>query len=122
MIPGAIRSTGLNRVGNDLAFSVDGISESVHHTADHRVSNRNAHDSFRTLYFVAFFDLLEVAEQHRTDLVFFEVERKTANTVRVFQQLTGHDLFKTVDFAIPSPTLMTVPTSSTVMLESKFSI
>src|SRR6185369_7282702 len=88
----------IERVCYDLALSIDRVSESVDHAADHRVSDRNAHDALRALHFVAFFDLLEVAEQHSTDLIFFEVERETADTVRIFQQLTGHDLFKTMDF------------------------
>ena len=47
--------------------------------------------------FVAFFDLLKIAEEHASDLVFFKVQREPANAVRKLQQLAGHDLFEAVD-------------------------
>src|SRR5688572_659118 len=99
----AIDDTGSNSfdriidVGDDLTLAIDRITESVDHTADHRIAHGDAHDPLRAFHFVAFFDLLKVAEQYSTDLVFFEVQRKTSNAVRKLEQLARHHLFQTVD-------------------------
>src|ERR1051325_4418109 len=66
----------LNRrvvLGNDWTTVVDGIAEHVDHASDERVADRNFHDASGALYEIAFTNRLKLAEQHRTDLVFFEV-------------------------------------------------
>ena len=65
--------------------------------SDHGIADGHTHDSLGAFYLVAFFDLLEIAEQHGTDLVFFKVEREAANAVRKFEQLARHYLFEPVD-------------------------
>ena len=39
---------------------------------------------------IAFFDLLELAEQHGADALFFEVQRDAEHAVREFEHLAGH--------------------------------
>ena len=45
----------------------------------------------------AFLDLLIFAEQHRADLVFFEVHRDAGNIVAELDQFARHDLLQAVD-------------------------
>ena len=84
-------------VGDDLALAVDRVAERIDHAADHGIAHGHAHDAAGALDLVAFFDLLKVAEEHASDLVFFEVEREAANFVGKFEQLARHDLFEAVD-------------------------
>src|ERR1700681_4514097 len=44
-------------------------------------TDRDRHDASRAAHFVAFFDLLIFAEQHRTNLVFFQVQRDAGDAV-----------------------------------------
>jgi hypothetical protein len=99
----AVDDTGSDRfdrqigIGDDVAFSVDGIAERVNHAADHRLPDGHAHDASGALDGVAFTDLLRVAEEHRADLVFFQVQRQPAHVVRKLDKFAGHDLFQAVD-------------------------
>ena len=68
-------------VGDNFAFAVNRLSERVNDATDQRVADRNAHNALCAFDFVAFFDFLKIAEKHRSDLVFFEVECETANVV-----------------------------------------
>ena len=61
--------------GVDRALAVDRLAERVHHAADHRLADRDRHDAAGALHLVAFFDLPVVAQQHRADLIFFQVQR-----------------------------------------------
>ena len=45
---------------------------------------------------VAFLDLLVVAEEHRADALFFEVERNPEDAVRELEHLAGHRLLDAV--------------------------
>src|SRR5690606_32938017 len=84
-------------IGDDLAFAVDGVAERIDDASDHGVADRHAHNAACAFGFVAFFDRLKISEKNGADLVFFEVERESANVVRKFQKFAGHDLFEAVD-------------------------
>ena len=83
-------------VGGDWALVVDGLTERVHHAADHGVAHGHAHDAPGALDLVAFLDLGVLAEQHRADLVFFQVHGDSGDAVRERQQFAGHDLVEAV--------------------------
>ncbi len=85
------------KIGDDLAFAVDRVAESVDDAADHCVAHRNAHDALRPLCFVAFLDLLKIAEEHAPDLIFLKVKSEPANAVRKLEQFAGHYLFQPVN-------------------------
>ena len=46
-----------------------------------RFAHRHGHDAAGAAYFVAFFDVLVFAQQHRADLIFFQVHRDAGNVV-----------------------------------------
>ena len=52
----------------------------------------------RPFDYIAFLDLLKIAEQHHADLVFFEVQRQAAHFMREVEQLAGHNLFQAMHF------------------------
>jgi hypothetical protein len=95
--PGARRSTGIELGGGDGPFIVDGPAQRVHHAADESVAHGDGHDAAGAPHFVAFLDLREIAEQHRTHLVFFQVHGDARHAVRKLDQFAGHDLFQAMD-------------------------
>ena len=60
---------------NDL--SVDGISQSVHHTAKQLLTHRNIHNGPSPLYDVTLLDQLVITEHHNTNVVRLQVQRHT---------------------------------------------
>ena len=81
----------------DRTLAVDRLAQRIDHAADQRLAHRHAHDAFGALDFVAFLDLRVVAQQHRADLVFFQVHGDARHVVRELDQFAGHDLFQAVD-------------------------
>ena len=68
-------------VGRDRTFAIDRLAQGVHHAADETFADGDRHDTPGAAHFVAFFDLLIFAEQHRTNLVFFQVQRNAGHAV-----------------------------------------
>src|SRR5215470_7916469 len=66
-------------IGDNWATLVDGIAEHIDHATDERVSDGDLHDATGALYQVTFFNRVELAEQHRTDFVLFEIQSETAH-------------------------------------------
>ena len=64
----------------------------VYNASYHCVANRHGHDSLCPLYHLALFDLIEVAEEHCADLVFFKVQSNTGNALGKVEQFTRHHL------------------------------
>ena len=83
-------------LGDDRALAVDRLAERVHDAADQLVADRHRDDAAGPLDRVAFLDLREVAEQHRADALFFEVQRDAEDAVRELEHLAGHRLFDAV--------------------------
>ena len=73
--PGAMRSMGLRWFGGDRAFAVERHAQRIDHAPDQRVAHRRGHDRARALDGVAFLNGRVFAQQHRADLVFFQVQR-----------------------------------------------
>ena len=92
-----MRSIGQRLVGVDGPFAVDGAAERVHHAAHHRFAHRHGHDLARAAHFLAFFDVLVFAQQHRAHLILFEVHGDAGNAVAELDQFTRHDLIEAVD-------------------------
>ena len=70
------------------------------------------------LHLVAFLDLRVVAQQHRADLVFFQVHGDAGDIVRELDQFARHDFFQAMNSAMPSPTEITDPVSVTSIARS----
>src|SRR6185437_3287153 len=79
-------------IGRNRSFIVDRLAQRIYHTANHRVADRHTHDLAGAFDLVAFADLGVVAHQDCAHLVFVQVHRQSANTMRKFQHLAGHDL------------------------------
>lgn len=56
-------------------LSIDGISQSVHHTAEQLLTNRDIHDGTSPLHDVALLDQLVVTEHDNTNVVRLQVQR-----------------------------------------------
>src|SRR5258708_8887730 len=80
-------------IAEDWPAIVDRLAERVDHAADHGVAYRHRHDALGALDYVAFFDLVVVAEQHRANLVFFQIHGDAVYFVRKFEQFPGHPFF-----------------------------
>ena len=88
---------GIKLVGGDGPLIVDGLAERVDHAADERFAHGDGHDAAGAPYFVAFLNFREIAQQHRADLVFFQVHGDARDAVRKLDQLAGHHLFEAMD-------------------------
>src|SRR6185312_12573999 len=86
---------GLERLLHGLA--VDRIAERVHHAADQGIAHRHGHDFAGAAHFLAFTNAGILAEQHRTDLIFFEVHGDAENAVPEGDELACHDLLEAMD-------------------------
>ena len=95
--PGAMRSSGLRCFGGDRALAVERLAQRIHHAADQRFAHGHGHDRVRALDGVAFLQFGRFAEQHRADLVFFQVQRDAEDVVREREHFAGHDLFQAVN-------------------------
>ena len=77
--------------GGDGPLAVDRVAERIHHAANQRFADRHRHDAAGAADLVAFLDLREVAQEHRADLIFFQVQRDTGDAVGELDQFAGHD-------------------------------
>src|SRR5262249_23189452 len=82
---------------DDGTFAIDRLGESIHDTADQRFTDRYLHDAAGAANLIAFSNFCVVAEQHDSDLAFFQVQRKAHNPVRELQQFAGHRFLQAVD-------------------------
>ena len=84
------------RCGN-IAFAVDGLTNGIDDTADHRFANGHLHDAARTAHAVSLFDLRFTAEKNGADIVLFQVEHHAEDVVGKLQEFAGHSLFQPVN-------------------------
>ena len=84
------------RLGRDRSFAVDWLTERVHDAAEQLVAHRYRDDAARALDQVPFLDLLELAQEHRADAFFLEVQRDAEHAVRKLEHLAGHRILHTV--------------------------
>ncbi len=74
----------------DRTLAVDRLAERVDDAADQLVADRHRDDAARALDDVAFLDLRRVAEEHRADALFLEVQRDPEQPVRELEHLARH--------------------------------
>ena len=90
-------SDGFHRTrlaGRDGPLAVDRNAQRIHHPADQSFAHRHRHDLACAADFVAFPDLLIFAQQHRSHLVFFQIERDTGDAMRELHHLARHHVFQ----------------------------
>src|SRR5262249_57486433 len=76
--------------------AVDRLAVRVDDAAEQLLSDRDRDDPRGALDRIAFLDLAELAEQHRADAVFLEVQRDPEHPVRELEHLAGHRVLDTV--------------------------
>ena len=74
----------------DLALTIDGLTQRVHHPAEELVADRDGQHVAGTADLLAFFDLVVCTEDDRTDLVLVEVEGHAQNPARELEQFVRH--------------------------------
>ena len=111
--PGAMRSIG-SAAGGDGALAVQRLAQRIYHAAHHGVAHRRGHDRVGALDRVALFESCGVfAQQHGAHLIFFQVQRDAIHVMRKSSISPAITFSRPCMRAMPSPTEMTVPTSST---------
>ena len=95
--PGAMRSISRVVLRGDRPLAVDRLAERVDHAADQLLTDRDRDDPVGALDGVAFLDLGVLAEEHRADALFFQVQGDAEDTVGKLEHLAGHRLFDAVD-------------------------
>ena len=102
MIPGAFDSTLRVVLRVDVAQAVERTSERIDRAADELRTDRHLEHARRATNLVAFLELEVVAENDRTDVVLFEVQRERGDFVprlgrRDLEHLAGHRLLQAID-------------------------
>ena len=87
VMPGACTSSRRSSVCGDRALAVDRHAERVHDAAEQRVADGHREDAAGRLDRLAFFDVVDVAEHHRTDRVLVEVQREAEGAAFELEQL-----------------------------------
>src|SRR5713226_8869509 len=84
-------------LGVDGALAVHRLTQGVHHATDERLPDGDLGDAIGPLDDVALLDELVVAEEHRTDLVLFEVQDHAHDVAGEREQLARHRVLEPVD-------------------------
>lgn len=64
-------------------LSINGISQSIHHTAKQLLADRYIHNSTSPLHDVTFLDELVITENHNTNVVGLQVQRHALGRKKV---------------------------------------
>src|SRR5205823_2938580 len=88
---------GHDLLRHDRPLAVDRLAERVDDAADQLLADRHRDDAAGAFDRIPLANLGEVAEQHRTDAFFFQVERNAKDAVRELEHLAGHRVFDAVD-------------------------
>src|SRR3984885_4971566 len=83
--------------GPNGTFVINRIAERVHDAANHSIAHRHGHDFSGALNGVALFDFGVIAQEHGSDLIFFQVKRDAEYVVRKLDHFAGHALIEAVD-------------------------
>ncbi len=80
----------------EVAFAVDGVTQTVHNAAEQSLADRNVDDRARTFNGVAFLNRRVIAEDHDTDVVGFEVQGHAFDAARELDHFAGLDVIEAV--------------------------
>ena len=101
--PGSLRFDGAAFGTSDGAFPVDGLTESIHHTAQESLTHRNGKNLPRAAHGGSFPNVSPIGENRYGNGFFFQILSKTVGAVFKLQQLSGHTVSKTVYPRNPVP-------------------
>jgi hypothetical protein len=78
-------------------LAVDGVAERVDDAAEQRLADRHTGDAARPANWLAFLDVLPLAEEGRADVVFLQVEREPDHAVLELEHLLRDGVLEPVD-------------------------
>ena len=81
----------------DVALAVDGIAERVDDPSKQPFADRDVHNGAGALDRIAFLDAGVAAEDHRADIVGFEIERHAFDAAGEFDQFAGLDVVEPIN-------------------------
>src|SRR5690606_16098755 len=70
------------------SFTIDGLTEGIHHAAYHAFAYFNRSDLAGTAHFGTFLNVATLTHEYHTHVVFFQVQCNSAHTILKFHQLT----------------------------------
>ena len=76
------------------SFPVNRLTKSVYNAAQHRIPYRNLYHTARSLYGIAFIDILLAAQKNRANIVLFQIQHHTVYFAGELKQLSLHGIFK----------------------------
>src|SRR5205085_8936089 len=91
-----VHAAALRDIG-DVALAVDRIAERVDDPSEQSLADRHVHDGAGALDRVAFLDAGVAPEDHRTDIVGFEIERHALDAAGKFDQFAGLDVVEPIN-------------------------
>jgi hypothetical protein len=94
---GGLQLQGAAALGLDLAEAVDRAAQGVDDPAQVSLADRYREHLTGALHRLALLDTAELAEDDRTDLALFQVQRETEGSVLELQQLVRHRRGKALD-------------------------
>ena len=97
--PGGLVLGGTELAGVDVALAVERIAERIDDPAQQTLAHRDLEQALGALDRVTFDDLLPLAEQHRADVVGFEVQGQAGHVVGELEHLEGHAVLQAVHAA-----------------------
>ncbi len=99
--PGGFEFDAAAEFSLEGAFAIDGDSEGVDDATDKGFTDRDFDDAACALDGIAFLDAVVAAQDHGTDVVFFQVEHHAHDTTGELKKFSSHGLAKAVDTGDP---------------------
>src|SRR5207249_2003402 len=95
----------------DRTFAIDWLRQSIYDTANERLANGNVHDAPGAFHLIAFTNFCVLAQQHHADLSFFQIQRKTHDSMREREKFARHRFFEAIHAGDAITDGMTLPIS-----------
>ena len=81
----------------DRAFSVDRLSKGINNTSQHHITDGNLNNTTGRFHGIAFVNVMVLAEQYGTDIVFFQIHDHAVYITRKREKFTLHRILKSVN-------------------------
>ena len=81
----------------DIALAINGNADTVDNPTDQRLTNGHLYNPLGSFNQVALFDMLGIAQDSGTNIVFFKIENHAHGATRKLEELAGHGLVESMD-------------------------
>ena len=88
---------GIELLGVDRAFAIDGTAEGIDHAAEQGLAHGHGEEAAGRLDLIALLQVGDIAEHHAADLVFLEVERHADGAAWELHHLVVHHVGQAVE-------------------------